>query len=150
MSARGFTLFELLVVLAIMALFFGIALPRFSKALPSVQLKDAALEIAAGLRGARSRAIARNQQSLFVLDLASRRFAISGAQAVQDLPEGVELSLIAPRAEQLGDQRGAIRFFPDGSSTGGRVGIKKGVKAYYVGVDWLTGRTTIQAQSLEP
>jgi len=40
---------------------------------------------------------------------------------------------------------GAIRFFPDGSSTGGRVILKRddGDAGWQVGVNWLTGRILV-------
>jgi general secretion pathway protein H len=38
---------------------------------------------------------------------------------------------------------GSIRFFPDGSSTGGRVMIAAGNEKLSVDVNWLTGRVSI-------
>ena len=38
------------------------------------------------------------------------------------------------------EARGAIRFFPDGSSTGGRITLSTDRLAYLVDVDWLTGK----------
>ena len=41
------------------------------------------------------------------------------------------------------DKVGAIRFYPDGSSTGGRITVASGERKYLVDVDWLTGRVSI-------
>jgi general secretion pathway protein H len=41
------------------------------------------------------------------------------------------------------ERRGAIRFYPDGSSTGGRITVTFGRTQYLVDVDWLTGRVSI-------
>ena len=41
------------------------------------------------------------------------------------------------------DRVGGVRFYPDGSSTGGRVLISRGGHGYQVGVTWLTGRIAI-------
>ena len=42
------------------------------------------------------------------------------------------------------DKRGAIRFYPDGSSTGGRITVSSGERKFLVDVDWLTGRVSIE------
>ena len=44
---------------------------------------------------------------------------------------------------ELDDKTGAIRFFPDGGSDGGRVTIAAGERKYEVDIDWLTGRVAI-------
>jgi general secretion pathway protein H len=38
---------------------------------------------------------------------------------------------------------GEIRFFPDGSSTGGEITLAGGNAHRYVQVDWLTGRVAV-------
>ena len=38
----------------------------------------------------------------------------------------------------------SIRFFPDGSSTGGHISLIEGKTEYRVNVDWLTGRIAIE------
>lgn len=53
------------------------------------------------------------------------------------------LSLFAAKSEQVSETTGKIRFFPDGSFTGGRVGLARGQQKYHVTVDWLTGPISI-------
>jgi general secretion pathway protein H len=38
---------------------------------------------------------------------------------------------------------GQIRFFPDGSATGGRIGLTLGAQQVEVVVDWLTGLVSV-------
>lgn len=38
------------------------------------------------------------------------------------------------------DQSGAIRFFPDGISTGGRIILEHDGSGWQIGAQWLTGR----------
>ena len=40
-------------------------------------------------------------------------------------------------------RRPRVRFFADGSSTGGRVTLMVGERSYAVDVDWLTGRVRV-------
>jgi general secretion pathway protein H len=43
----------------------------------------------------------------------------------------------------VSDSVGAVRFDPDGGSTGGRVAIAGGDNTWWVGVDWLSGRVSV-------
>ncbi len=144
MSCRGFTLIELLVVLAVLALVLIVAVPNFSTAIPGIELKGAARDVAAGLRSARSQAITGNREAAFTLDVGSRTFAVSGQDEFHELPEDVDVSLVTARSQQLDATSGIIQFFPDGSSTGGRVSLARGSSRYHVDVNWLTGHVTIR------
>lgn len=141
--SRGFTLIELMVVLAVLALLLTVAVPFFPKALPGAEIKGAARELAAGLRTARSRAITLNREVGFTLDVEGRRFAVNEVGEARELPPDVEISFVTARSELLDETTGVIRFFPDGSSTGGRVSLAHGARGYHVDVDWLTGRISI-------
>ncbi len=143
MRRDGFTLIELLVVMAVMALVLLVVPPMFSGSLSRAELGSAAREVAAGLREARSQAIRRNREVAFTVDVDARRYRIDDA-AVRQLPTGPDLSLFTARSEQLDEVSGSIRFFPDGSSTGGRVTLGGDARKYHVEVDWLTGRVSIQ------
>ena len=48
------------------------------------------------------------------------------------------------RSEVEEGNRGRIRFFPDGSSTGGRVTLTSDERLYHVDVDWLTGQVRVR------
>lgn len=143
MSDRGFTLLELLVVIAIAALLVGVAVPRLTGVLPGVQLKSDALRVAASLRAARGEAIYRNRQAVFVVDTAARQYRVAGLAATETLDESIDVTLVTARDAVIDPSRGLIRFFPDGSSTGGRVSLAAGDRQYHVDVDWLTGRVRI-------
>jgi type IV fimbrial biogenesis protein FimT len=58
---RGFTLVELMVGIAILAILLAITVPPFKKMIASQRLKNANAELVASLQFARSEAIARNQ-----------------------------------------------------------------------------------------
>ena len=58
-------------------------------------------------------------------------------------PEGIELKLLTAQTEVESERKGAIRFYADGSSTGGRITVSAGERKYLVDVDWLTGRVSI-------
>lgn len=145
----GFTLLELVVVLAIATLLLAIVPPLISSALPGVELKASARRVAAGLRLAREEAIRSGRDTAFTLDLEERTFQVDGGFREGKLPEGPKLKLEAAEREMLSDHAGAVRFFPDGSSTGGRILLTREGEGYQVGVQWLTGRIRMAAWNEE-
>jgi general secretion pathway protein H len=134
---------ELLVVMAIAALLLTAVPPLISAAFPGVELKAAARRTAAALRLARETAIRTGADAALVVDVQERTFALTGMRTLS-LPSQVHVKLNAASREMLDDQRGAVRFFPDGSSTGGVILLTRdtanGGAGYQVGVNWLTGR----------
>jgi len=138
--SRGFTLLELLVVLAIIALILAVTPPLITAAIPGAELKASARQVAAGLRLAREEAIRTGRDVAFTLDLETHSFEVDGRFRRGKLPKGLDLKLEAAETEMLDEHRGAVRFFPDGSSTGGRIILTRHDAGYQVGVQWLTGR----------
>ncbi len=143
MNSRGFTLLELLVVLAIMTLAITLVAPLVSSAMPGVAIKSAARELTAGLRLARSRAIAQNREIVFRLDVQGRRYTVGMRGKVRELPDDIDISFLTARSEQFSDSAANVRFFPDGGSTGGRIRLSHGKREFTVLVDWLTGRISV-------
>jgi len=140
---RGFTLIELMVVLAIAALVLTLVPPIFSAAMPGVELRSAARRTMASLSLARETAIRTGAAVALIVDVEQRKLELPGFRTVSFSPH-LDLDLNAAEREILDENRGAIRFFPDGSSTGGRITISRGEGqqryGYQVGVSWLTGR----------
>jgi general secretion pathway protein H len=140
---NGVTLLELLIVLMLMALIAGIAIPMFGGSVSSTDLKSAAREVAAGLRFARDQAIAQRVESLLELNLDGRTFRVPPDPRTHRLPERLDLKLYTAQRDLVSEKVGAIRFFPDGGSNGGRITLAAGERKYDVDVDWLTGRVSI-------
>jgi len=144
--ARGFTLVELLVVMAIAAVAMTALPALFSAAFPGLEMKSAARRTAAMLKLARESAIRRGDETTVLVDLEQKRLTLAGYRALS-LPERLALRLDAANNELIEAQRGTIRFFPDGSSTGGRLILSHDGHGYQVGVTWLTGRIELWSWS---
>jgi general secretion pathway protein H len=140
----GFTLLELLLVLVIAAASYALVVRITSGGVSGAELKSSARAVAAGLRDARGTAIATQETAALTLDLEHRSFEVSGGRRARTLPERLELKLYTAQSEIVDEKRGAIRFYPDGSSTGGRITVASGERRFLVDVDWLTGRVTIK------
>ena len=147
---RGFTLLEILVVLAIGVLLVALVPPLLSGLSGATELRGAARQLAAGLRNARNDAITRQREAVLTLDLAQHRFGVTGDSPAIQLPDGLALKLYTAQAELLDGATGNIRFFPDGSSTGGHIIVSGPKLAYQVNVDWLTGAIAIVEQEARP
>jgi general secretion pathway protein H len=144
MMAKGFTLIELLVVLVIIGLMLSLAPVAFRQALPGVQHKAVARDLAAALRDARGRAIQENRDVAVIVDVEARTFATGDGGELGRLGDDLTVSLVVGQSEQLDETRGRIRFFPDGTATGGRITLTGNQRDYHVLVDWLSGRVAIR------
>ena len=144
--ANGFTLIELIVVLAIAGLIMAVTPPLLSSAMPGLQLKSTARQVAAGLRFARARAVAQRTETVLTLDLAPpRSVTISGREGSVSSPEDLDVELVGAVSELEEERLGRIRFYPDGTSTGGRITFGYKGNGYDLDVDWLPGRVSIAA-----
>lgn len=141
---RGFSLIELIVVLVIAGLMLALIPPLVSSAIPGTELKNAARELMAGLRFARAYAISKQADAVLVVDVDSRQFTVTGRSRSYRLPEHLDLKVVSARSESEGEGVGAIRFFSDGTSTGGRITLSRGeTQVYEIDINWLTGRAVI-------
>jgi general secretion pathway protein H len=141
--AAGMTLLELLIVLTLMAIIAAIAVPILAPGVSNTDLKTAARKVAAGLRMARNDAVATRTDTRVLLDLEHRTFQIERDPRVHVLPREMQMKLFTAQSDLVNETTGAIRFYPDGGSNGGRVTLAAGERKYEVDVDWLTGRVAI-------
>jgi len=139
----GFTLIELLVVLLIMGVLITLAPAAFHKIAPGLEMKAAAREVAGAMRQARGQAIRDNREAVLLIDTERNVYRLGQDARVYELNPALEVSLVTAASERLDDTRGRIRFFPDGTSTGGRVTLSRNDRKFDITVDWLTGLVAI-------
>jgi general secretion pathway protein H len=140
--AAGFTLIEMIVVLVILGITLGLVMTRGPIHSSTLDARTAARQVAQTLRLARSKAIALDQPVSVSLDTRAHAVRIDGSPA-QNLPRGVGLAA----ASFTGQAIVAIRFAPDGSSSGGRIALGETGSLRLVMVDWLTGRVSVDDAS---
>ncbi len=143
MRARGFTLFEMLAVILLIALIAGAVAIPISQGLASARVNAASGELAAALRWTRAQAIVKGEEQALEVDTRERHLPGARRPAGARLPQGMKLGLTSAREDNVNDHTGRIRFFPDGSSTGGRITLQRGQRQWHVNVSWLTGAVAV-------
>jgi len=141
-AEAGFTLIELIVVIAVMGLMIAMISSRNAPVSPATHARAAAREIAGAMRSARTEAIMTNRSVAFTVDAAGNRYWWGKRQA-QLLSPDLRVALMTHREQMVNDAMGNVRFDPDGGCTGGRVAIAGGDRTWWVGVDWLSGRVSV-------
>jgi general secretion pathway protein H len=136
-AERGFTLLELIVVLVILSLAATALVPLTLTSGRSIDVDAAARELAIGLRATRSAAIYGNREAVFTVDAAAGRYWSDAAPSPKVLPARISAVLGGERSV------GRIRFFPDGSASGGALVLRGDERAATIRVDALTGRASV-------
>ncbi len=132
-----------MLVLGIAALAATVAVPNLQPVIAAMQLQSATRDVASALRYTRGEALSRGREASFVLNVRQHFYRITGRPKPYFLPDSVKLSLFT--ADFLtGEGQGSIIFYPDGSSTGGRVTLQGAGKTRVVDVVWLTGNVVIR------
>jgi general secretion pathway protein H len=137
---KGFTLLELIVVLFIVVLGFSAIGINLSSGNDSAGLKVAARDIVSALRYARGQALISHQETTLTLNLAENSYTVSSRGKVYAIPKEVKVTVVTAQSELNGEGLGNIRFFADGSSTGGRITLARGKASWQIDINWLTGQ----------
>jgi general secretion pathway protein H len=136
---QGFTLFEMMVVLVILAMAMTVV-PSIMAGLDGSRLRAASDNLVARLRETRSEALRRYGIAELVLDTRKRTYATPAARGVQPLPSIVDAIEVRPQALVQPDGSARIRFGPDGTATQAQIFLRHGGSSVDIAVDWLTGR----------
>ena len=139
--ARGFTLLELLVVITILALASTLVGLNFGG--DRLSLDAVARTLVTDLRYVRSRAMVGNADTALVVDLDRGAYYSRAAKIERDLPASVALELTVDRRDTDGKQ-GRIVFYPDGSSSGGKVRLTRNGRGIDITTAWLNGYVSMR------
>ncbi|MET0009899.1 MAG: GspH/FimT family pseudopilin [Candidatus Thiodiazotropha sp. 6PLUC4] len=139
---RGFTLIEMLLVLVLMGMLFSLTPPLLHKAFPAIKLKAATRDLAQEIRYVQQTAIITGRESRMSFDIENSRYQsdLVNQGEVRHLPDGISFASqkVADRQQTL-----VLRFYPDGSSSGGLIRLGNEAQAFVIAVDWLTSRVQI-------
>jgi len=142
-QARGFTLVEIVVVIALIGLIFAVISVSIGAGLDGAKVRAASRDLAAALRYTRTQAIVKRESQALILDVDARSYTAPGKQAVQ-LPKQMSMKMLTAASEQVDEGVGRIRFFADGSSTGGHIDLLREKAVWGIDIAWLTGEVTLR------
>src|SRR6476646_10441690 len=142
-AERGFTLPEMVCVLAIIALLAAVLLPLIPRETSRTRLQAYALQIATLLKADRVAAISR-RTSVATLVNADARAIHSGATSNSiRIPDDVRFDAILPQTCRRQAALSTISFFANGTSCGGSIALTRFDAGYEIRVNWLTGRVEV-------
>ena len=136
---QGFTLLEIVCVLAIIAMVAAIVLPALPRGTSRARLESYAIETASLLKIDRNAAIRRRVEVVANVDAMARSVRSGSSGRVVRVPDDVVFdATLAARCNQR-PAGNTIRFFASGMSCGGVIALTRLGVGYEVRVNWLTG-----------
>ena len=132
----GFSLVEMLVVLAILGLAAAASGPALDTLVPARRLDRAAETLRAEMDLLRGEALRTGRIGRLVLDGPNNRF-LSSRPGAAPIPVAAVLRIDVPRSRWGGP--GEIRFLADGSTSGGRIDLTRGRTSRVLVVSPFTG-----------
>jgi general secretion pathway protein H len=135
----GFTLLEIVCVLAIIALLAAILLPKIPVGTSRPQLEAYAIETASLLTSDRSAAIRRHVEVSTDVNAPARSVRSGATGRVVRVPNDVVFDAILPKLCNRRPAISTIGFLPSGMSCGGTIVLKRLGIGFEIRVNWLTG-----------
>jgi len=147
-SAGGFTLFELMVVLVLVAAAAGIVAPAFTRSLRGLELETAARNLIIQMRQARSQAIGthrvfrvilvQHREEAYEQELSGDYYVLTDdyerVLETVPLPDGARVVIPEEASAPL-----RVSFYSNGRSSGGLFAFQNDTRRIVVWVDPITG-----------
>jgi general secretion pathway protein H len=153
----GFSLLELIVVMALIGIIAALVPPLMTRSLSNLKMKTTVKEISATLRFARSQAISTKTTQFFFLDIEEKKYWISTfshqSSTISLQPKTIDHEIAIEGFKSSRDSDDIIRdgvvrveFSPQGSSSGGviLVKIKDEDRVLSIDADMFTGRVKVE------
>jgi general secretion pathway protein H len=140
---RGFTLVEIICVVAIIAMLAAVVLPAIPRGTSRPRLEAYAVQTASLLKGDHNAALRQQREIATLVDAPGRTIRSGASGRVVRLPADVivEATLAARCNGRSGGT--SIRYFASGMSCGGAISFKRPGTGFQVRVNWLTGEVEV-------
>lgn len=140
-SEAGFTLVEVVAAFVIVGLVIALAVPLATTTYEGIRYRAGIRDTLTLLESARYAALANGVAQDVLVSADENWIRFEGR--IIGFPESVEIA--AHSAKEVNrDGLGVIRFYPDGSASGGGIDIKRlGDSSTSISVDWLVGRVSL-------
>jgi general secretion pathway protein H len=146
-AERGFTLLEMVCVLAIIALLAAVLLPVIPHETSRSRLQAYALQTATLLKADRNAAMRRGTDVATLVDAGTRVVRSGVTPDMIRIPEDVRFDTLLPQTCNRRPTLSTISFFANGMSCGGTIALTRFDAGFEIRVNWLTGRIEIVSRS---
>ena len=143
----GFTLLEMVCILAIIAMLAAVLLPNIPRDTSRPRLEAYAVETASLLKADRTAAIRHRVQIATQIDAGARSLRSGSTGQILRVPDDVVFDAILPNRCNERPAFSTISFFPTGMSCGGTILLSRLGATYEIRVNWLTGGIEIASNS---
>ena len=142
-AARGVTLLELLVVMALASLLLALVFPAVGAGLGTLELRTSAQRLAAAAKFARDQAVYQHRLFQLVIDRDAGTVSVMDGEGNSRrsfaIPAGVRFEEILPADERTQSGLRRFVFFPDGGSVAFEIILGNQRRRIRVSSDPLTG-----------
>lgn len=145
LNQSGFSLIEVLLVMALMAIVIGVVPFYISGRMPSARLKSEARVLSSAIRQARAVSLIKGKETTFTVDMDSSSYWISNKKP-RPLPEGIGIKVVDPIAGDIVQGKWRMTFETDGLTAGGTLVLFNDTRAVKVVVDPLTSQAVVKTQ----
>lgn len=141
---KGFTLLEIMLVLFLVILGFSVIGLNISSGNDATALQSAARDLVSALRFAKGEALISREETTLDLNLKENTYMVSKRDKVFTIPDTIAVTVVTAQDEISGEGLTSFRFFPDGSSTGGRIKLERNAAIWQIDINWLTGQVELE------
>ena len=156
-SGKGFSLIELVLVLALIGIIIALIAPGLVNSFSSARLKTSAQKTVAIITYTRNQAVFQKKTLWLVCDRKINRVTVvdlvreekatnagssgagdifSSSTKVYSYPQEVMIEKLLIGGKEISDSQGVFIFYPNGSSTGGEIGLRgKNAQSYCITID---------------
>jgi general secretion pathway protein H len=140
---RGFSLLELLVVLAILVGAAAVVYPRLGGVGARSNVQTAAVQLSAHLKATRLAAVQGNRSEALTIDIGAQTFWSSVDPVIRRIGSAVRIVDCGGIPEPSAAQVVVVAFHPDGSARDCSIDFGPVGETVRLRVDWLTGTVGI-------
>jgi general secretion pathway protein H len=146
-AQHGFTLIEMVCVMAIIGLLAAVIMPGFPRQTSRSRLEAYAMEAASVLKADRNAAISRRVEVTTTVDAGSRSIRSGATRAAVRVPDDVRFDALLPENCDNRPVFASVSFFASGMSCGGVITLSRLDTGFEIRVNWLTGKIEIVPRS---
>ncbi len=138
----GFTLIEVIVVMVMIAVLAGMVASGMTDSLRKSKIRAVSKNLVSAMRYTRGQAVVKHEQKTISFNVEDKTYQAPRKKVV-NIPDEIDINVYTADSEVQDETTGSIRFFSDGSSTGGWVKLTHKNKIWKINVNWLTGEISM-------